>query len=431
MYLRFLVLLLVWKGVVAPPAPPPSPPSPPSPPPPTPAPPPPATPSPTHSPTKAPTPATAAPVPATSSPTKRPTASPTTASPTLSPTTETCKDISRADLSDIEGATYGHADMDCVYNVILNGKDYIRGVPAAWCAKIHCDLCDSGAEGCPNPSSNPDLTSSQCHSEALNMLGFATRKMASSVHHITWSGSSKAETFAAPIGTTIIFNKEGDDCDTYVGGDPYSSATYVIPSHDGVLTFSSSNCDVELKVNVTSTNYTQSEKYYKESLSLWPSNCGALGYLSELYASQSLFLKASETMSTLCTTCGKDSESGVYTKEMFAEAGENLPEECVKIWGVDWTFPEGGKTFLEGFDGVVVGEILKFDWSGGHDVFLMKSVQKAAECDFEGAVDLGSVSGAKYRVEAEDDGSRLAFACGVGQHCENGQRIVVGVGDYG
>ena len=64
----------------------------------------------------------------------------------MSPTTETCKDISRADLSDIEGATYGHADMDCVYNVILNGKDYIRGVPAAWCAKIHCDLCDSGAE---------------------------------------------------------------------------------------------------------------------------------------------------------------------------------------------------------------------------------------------------------------------------------------------
>ncbi|GMH72730.1 hypothetical protein TL16_g05993 [Triparma laevis f. inornata] len=252
--------------------------------------------------------------------------------------------------------------------------------------------------------------------------------MSETVHRLSWSEGSDLETFEIVPGSTLIFNKNSDNCDIRLSGVMLSSS-YKIPSTIPFknLKFTSSTCsDLELTVNITSTNYTLSESYYLESLLLWPQNCGALGYLTELYASQNDFVKGGNMMDILCDRCGKDNEAGSLARELFEEEGVVLPEGCVKNWDVDWTFPDNGK-YLTGFDGVEVNEIISFTWTGNHDVYLMESMEKAEECDFEGAVEVGE---GRYRVKEEDGGGRLAFACKVGEHCEYGQRIAMGVAEY-
>jgi len=258
-----------------------------------------------------------------------------------------------ADVSDIEAATYGHADLDCALSVV-NAKDYIRAIPTAWCAKIHCDDCPS-LETCPNPSSDSDWSASKCHSEAFNMLGFATRKAADALHTLDWviPTSPRLETIEASPGAKIEFEWSGshdvflmastgaaESCDfsgaTNLGST--SPISYTIPSTTSTPSTIVFSCSVgghcangqKLTVNVTQVNLTLSENYYSQSLDAWPENCGAMGYLSELYMTTERQNLAIFTMNALCTICGASHSATTYAKQLInSDASVDLPESCI------------------------------------------------------------------------------------------------------
>lgn len=91
----------------------------------------------------------------------------------------------------------------------------------------------------------------------------------------------------------------GSDCPT-AGVGLYSNTTCVSATYN-YLGF------VERKK--TAPDYVASEEYYRKSISLWPSNCGALSYLTELYLTIENETLADETLQTLCDRCGTADES--------------------------------------------------------------------------------------------------------------------------
>merc|ERR1711871_1936625 len=273
---------------------------------------------------------------------------------TPSPTPGVCSAIKEADISEIENALHGHVDVDCLYEAI-DDKDFIRAIPMAWCSKIHCDQCPSSTS-CPNPTGNLDWSANKCHSENLNMLGFATRKQAEARHELDWfvPDGSMLEGFEASPGARVTFRWNGghdvylmeseeayDSCD-------FSSATklglsspvsYTIPS-DSDLTPVYFACSVgshcsngqKLAVNVTSVNLTLAESYYKEALTLWPSNCGAIGYLSELYMTMGEHAMAISQLDELCSVCGASHSSGAHAIDMVgAVPSLALPSACISL----------------------------------------------------------------------------------------------------
>ncbi|GMI41102.1 hypothetical protein TeGR_g1109 [Tetraparma gracilis] len=244
--------------------------------------------------------------------------------------------ISSATLAEIEDAAFGHADLDCLQRVI-DARDFVRAPEVAWCAKIHCDDCPSGPS-CPNPSSNSDWSAAKCHAEALTQLGFAARKTSAAVHAINWD----EESLDASPGASLSFPAAHD---TYACDDTSSSSllsassasayTYVVPSSpSSPLKFSaSSSCDDALTVQIVPTNYSASLHYYHQALSLWPSACGALGYLAELHLTAPAapflnFTKGEAALDSMCTLC-PSWESENFASRVAALAGATLPPSCV------------------------------------------------------------------------------------------------------
>ena len=87
-----------------------------------------------------------------------------------------------------------------------------------------------------------------------------------------------------------------------------------------------------MTVNVTDVNLTLAESYYTQALSLWPENCGAMGYLAELYMSQEWHEMALFTLEQLCSECGASHDAASYAKELVeAAAGIALPDSCVAM----------------------------------------------------------------------------------------------------
>ena len=77
------------------------------------------------------------------------------------------------------------------------------------------------------------------------------------------------------------------------------------------------------------------------------------------------------------------------------------------------------------------GEVLKFEWTGGHNVYQMKDKATFDACDFTGATNLGATSPVYHTMGADT----TYFACQVGLHCKNGQKLTAmiagGVGNGG
>merc|ERR1712238_242531 len=74
-------------------------------------------------------------------------------------------------------------------------------------------------------------------------------------------------------------------------------------------------------------------EYYDDALALWPENCDAMGYKTELYTETSNRTKALETLTTLCQTCGVQESAteaalSSYTT-MYAE--EDVYENCLAM----------------------------------------------------------------------------------------------------
>merc|ERR1712160_75472 len=67
---------------------------------------------------------------------------------------------------------------------------------------------------------------------------------------------------------------------------------------------------------------------------------------------------------------------------------------------------------------VTTGDTLHFMWTGNHNVFQMASETAFNDCDFTGATDKGSTS-------PLSGAGPWYFACQVGAHCTNGQKLAV------
>ena len=70
-----------------------------------------------------------------------------------------------------------------------------------------------------------------------------------------------------------------------------------------------------------------------------------------------------------------------------------------------------------------VGDSLLFQWSGypSHNVYRMADEAAFNNCDFSGATNLGDSS----PVEITITELPVYFACSVGSHCANGQKLAV------
>ena len=82
--------------------------------------------------------------------------------------------------------------------------------------------------------------------------------------------------------------------------------------------------------------------------------------------------------------------------------------------------------------GALVGDVLQFEYSPSHNVWLMPSEAAYEACDFSGATELAGAwlnegSTNLFEVELTEAGT-FWFACEVGSHCTYNQKIAVTVG---
>ena len=101
---------------------------------------------------------------------------------------------------------------------------------------------------------------------------------------------------------------------------------------------------------------------------------------------------------------------------------------------IPWTKGFSGKAEDQTMS-VKNGEVLKFVWTGGHNVYLMKDKAAFDACDFSGGTYLGWLLegdvDVAYHTMGEDyddsneekDATTQYFACKVGAHCLNGQKL--------
>merc|ERR1711865_479897 len=71
---------------------------------------------------------------------------------------------------------------------------------------------------------------------------------------------------------------------------------------------------------------------------------------------------------------------------------------------------------------VTTGDTLHFMWTGSHNVFQMASETAFNDCDFTGVTDKGSTSPVSVPLSGAGP---WYFACQVGAHCTNGQKLAV------
>merc|ERR1712166_955759 len=71
---------------------------------------------------------------------------------------------------------------------------------------------------------------------------------------------------------------------------------------------------------------------------------------------------------------------------------------------------------------VTSGDMLHFMWTGSHNVYEMASQTAFESCNFTGATELGSTSPVMKTVSGDGP---WYFACQVGSHCQNGQKLQV------
>merc|ERR1711865_931342 len=71
---------------------------------------------------------------------------------------------------------------------------------------------------------------------------------------------------------------------------------------------------------------------------------------------------------------------------------------------------------------VTTGDTLHFMWTGNHNVFQMAFETAFNDCDFTGATDKGSTSPVSVPLSGAGP---WYFACQVGAHCTNGQKLAV------
>merc|ERR1711865_734708 len=76
---------------------------------------------------------------------------------------------------------------------------------------------------------------------------------------------------------------------------------------------------------------------------------------------------------------------------------------------------------------VADGDEIVFTWTGAHNVYLMKDKAAFDSCVWDGSTLVGDKSGVK-KVISGSAGTVHYFACQVGSHCKQGQKLAVTIG---
>ena len=81
----------------------------------------------------------------------------------------------------------------------------------------------------------------------------------------------------------------------------------------------------------------------------------------------------------------------------------------------EWVLPYEGAKELE----ATVGDVITFDWTGGHNVY----IHPTGDCSLDGAILVGSKTGASYTFVDADAGTSMFFSCDIGNgaHCRVGE----------
>ena len=103
----------------------------------------------------------------------------------------------------------------------------------------------------------------------------------------------------------------GDDCPTVDAG-----LTSVAECESAVLNLL--GYATRKRTDVVPTDYALAETYYRDAIALWDTNCGAWGYLTELYIQQANASAAESALASLCDACGA-SDSAVATTLAYYE----------------------------------------------------------------------------------------------------------------
>ena len=125
-----------------------------------------------------------------------------------------------------------------------------------------------------------------------------------------------------------------------------------------------------------------------------------------------------------CTPCTIESTCGAGGVKVACGASADTvcnsagPADPAFDHSIPWTKGFSGDAADQTMD-VKSGEVLKFVWSGGHNVFLMKDKAAFDACDFSGGTNLGGASPVYHTMGA----ATTYFACKVGAHCLNGQKL--------
>jgi len=88
----------------------------------------------------------------------------------------------------------------------------------------------------------------------------------------------------------------------------------------------------------------------------------------------------------------------------------------------DWVIPYTGPKTID----AIVGDTIEFQWKGFHNA----NIHPTNDCSRAGSFDVGTVSPASYtftEMDGSPEGTDIYFACDVGQHCANGQNLIVTV----
>eukprot|EP00751_Fragilariopsis_kerguelensis_P027413 CAMPEP_0170873076 /NCGR_PEP_ID=MMETSP0734-20130129/27118_1 /TAXON_ID=186038 /ORGANISM="Fragilariopsis kerguelensis, Strain L26-C5" /LENGTH=331 /DNA_ID=CAMNT_0011253327 /DNA_START=37 /DNA_END=1033 /DNA_ORIENTATION=+ len=88
----------------------------------------------------------------------------------------------------------------------------------------------------------------------------------------------------------------------------------------------------------------------------------------------------------------------------------------------DWVIPYTGPKTLD----AIVGDTIEFQWEGFHNA----NIHPTNDCSRAGSFDVGTASPASYtftEMDGSPEGTDIYFACDVGQHCANGQNVIVTV----
>lgn len=122
----------------------------------------------------------------------------------------------------------------------------------------------------------------------------------------------------------------------------------------------------------SSPDYERAEEYYRHALDLWPSNCGALSYLTELYVTTGNVTAVDAAYERLCDVCGEDHESTLLLTDQLGACATGGPTPSPNV--VPTPTPSTGVPF------VVLGNLL-FEGVALEDAVANEAVWIAAIAD--------------------------------------------------